>query len=138
MILVYLNPTSTPIWDDDEPRNDAHDVENIVEALFREPPMQPHTLYHEILQCYTNMLSRSKEVIDDQIRTCVRIIEKDRKYIPALLCMAVALALNGQQSKARNQLKRICKLSYDPTFADEFEASYLMLSSLYIENKKYD
>jgi len=138
MVLVYLSPTGTPMWEDREARPDATDAIQVIEGLKQEAAMKPSTLYHEILWLYADLLTRQKVKIDNVIRSCVRIYENNKNYVPALLCMATALFLNKQGPKARNQLKRIAKTPYSREYAREFEESYLFLGSIYIESKKYD
>ena len=110
----------------------------VIEGLKQEAAMKPSTLYHEILWLYADLLTRQKVKVDNVIRSCVRIYENNKNYVPALLCMATALFLNKQGPKARNQLKRIAKTPYSRDYAREFEESYLFLGSIYIESKKYD
>jgi tetratricopeptide repeat protein 21B len=40
--------------------------------------------------------------------------------------------------KARNQLKRIAKMTYNSDEAEEFERSWLLLADIYIQAGKYD
>lgn len=139
MILIYLNPTGVPMWEDtEEIREDAGEAIRVIESLLREAPMYPRSEYHEVLLCYSDMLTRSKSKIDQVAHTCLKINERNKNFVPALLCMATAFMLNKQIPKARNQLKRISKLPYDPEFAADFENAYLMLSGIYIRTKKYD
>eukprot|EP00750_Incisomonas_marina_P015645 INCI18415.3.p1 GENE.INCI18415.3~~INCI18415.3.p1 ORF type:complete len:1335 (-),score=288.83 INCI18415.3:1148-5152(-) len=139
MILIYLNPTGVPMWEDSEEiREDAGEAIRVIESLLREAPMHPRTEYHEVLQCYSDMLTRSKSKIDQVAHTCLKINERNKNFVPALLCMATAFMLNKQIPKARNQLKRISKLPYDPEYASDFEDAYLMLSGIYIRTKKFD
>lgn len=51
--------------------------------------------------------------------------------------MATAYMLQKQAPKARNQLKRISKMEYEPELAEEFERAWLLLSDIYI-NVKYE
>ncbi|RLN44133.1 hypothetical protein BBJ28_00010612 [Nothophytophthora sp. Chile5] len=46
--------------------------------------------------------------------------------------------LEAYAPKARNQLKRIAKMPYDQTLADDFERSYLLLADIYINRGKFD
>ena len=52
--------------------------------------------------------------------------------------MAIAFRLNGNNTKMRNTLKRIAKLSYKSDCWKEFERSYLLLATTYIERDKND
>lgn len=43
-----------------------------------------------------------------------------------------------QTPRARNQLKRIAKMNWNPIDAEEFEKSWLLLADIYIQSAKYD
>ncbi len=43
-----------------------------------------------------------------------------------------------QTPRARNQLKRIAKMNWNPVDAEEFEKSWLLLADIYINSGKYD
>lgn len=138
MIRIYLNPAGNHMWEEKESRPDAIGAVQVIGTLLREARMQPHTNMDTVLQCYANLLTRNPKKIKSVLHACVKLIEKDRGFVPALLCMAIALAVNDQMPKARNQLKRICKLPYKQEWAEEFEETYLMLATIYIESKKFD
>lgn len=52
--------------------------------------------------------------------------------------MATAYMMLKQPPRARNQLKRIAKMSWSIIDADEFEKSWLLLADIYIHSGKYD
>lgn len=52
--------------------------------------------------------------------------------------MATAYMILKQTPKARNQLKRIAKMNWNPIDAEEFEKSWLLLADIYIQSAKYD
>lgn len=52
--------------------------------------------------------------------------------------MATAHMILKQIPKARNQLKRIAKMTWNPIDADDFEKSWLLLADIYIQSGKYD
>jgi tetratricopeptide repeat protein 21B len=54
------------------------------------------------------------------------------------LGLALALKLEGAETKARNMLKRIAKLEYNPEFWREYERSYLILAEGYVSREKPD
>lgn len=58
--------------------------------------------------------------------------------MPALLGMATAYMILKQTPRARNQLKRIAKMNWNPAEAEEFEKSLLLLADIYIQSGKYD
>jgi len=52
--------------------------------------------------------------------------------------MATAYMILKQTPRARNQLKRISKMIWNPIDAEEFEKSWLLLADIYIQSAKYD
>ena len=143
MVRIYISPggIGTYLWDQqsfENNRGEAQEAQDVIESLMREPPMLPHTKHDEILLCYGKLMTRQKEDIDYVLRKCLKIIEVERQFVPALLCMSVALKMINQNGKARNQLKRICKIPYRRIYGREFEEAYLMLANIYMGTKKYD
>ena len=63
-------------------------------------------------------------------------LQKD--HVPALLGMATAHMILKQTPRARNQLKRIAKMNWNPIDAEDFERSWLLLADIYIQSAKYD
>lgn len=51
---------------------------------------------------------------------------------------SVGYMLLKQQSRARNQLKRVAKMNWTPEFGDDIEKSWLLLADVYIQSSKYD
>lgn len=105
------------------------------------------SLKAEIMSAYVIMATKRKVDIERAIATLVDILNVDRDNIPALLvCLnpfthkatAVAHMLLKQAPRARSQLKHIATLQYDPTYASEFEKSWLLLADLYIESNKFE
>lgn len=52
--------------------------------------------------------------------------------------MATAYMILKQTPRAKTQLKRISKMSWNPIDAEEFEKSWLLLADTYIQSAKYD
>ena len=77
--------------------------------------------------------TKSKVNIEKGIQLLLAILEKESDYVPAILLLAISYILIKQDSKARNQLKRIAKMPYNPLAAEEFEQSYLLLTEIYTE-----
>ncbi|XP_045724655.1 tetratricopeptide repeat protein 21B isoform X2 [Mirounga angustirostris] len=61
-----------------------------------------------------------------------------KDHIPALLGMATAYMILKQTPRARNQLKRIAKMNWNPIDAEDFEKGWLLLADIYIQSAKYD
>jgi len=142
IVRVYISPggIGTYLWDlqslDDE--GEAEEARRVIECLMLEPPMLPHTNADTVRLCYARMLTQHGPSVKEAQKQLIRIIQQDKSFVPALLCMSVALQMIGQAPKARNQLKRICKLKYNRMYAAEFEEAYLMLATIYVNSKKYD
>ena len=108
IVRIYISPggIGTYLWDQqsfENNRGEAQEAQDVIESLMREPPMLPHTKHDEILLCYGKLMTRQKEDIDYVLRKCLKIIEVERQFVPALLCMSVALKMINQNGKARNK-----------------------------------
>ena len=57
----------------------------------------------------------------------VATLKIDSECVPALRGMSMALLMLKQTPKARNCLRRIHKMKYDPTFAEDYEVSCNLL-----------
>lgn len=148
MIEIYLNPDNENFWDSsdsgssDMSANTKEQTENIriANTLLDELPVkQERNVRVKVLEAYAVLAVRSKPMLDKAIQLFMELLETvDKDYVPALLGLATAYMLTKQQPKARNQLKRIAKMTYDQTLADDFERSYLMLADIYVGRAKYD
>ncbi|RLN49385.1 hypothetical protein BBJ29_009436 [Phytophthora kernoviae] len=146
MIEIYLNPDNENIWDaanDSSEGNTKEQTENlrIANTLLDELPVArtERDAKLRVLEAYAVLAVRTKSMLDKAIQLFMEILETvDRDYVPALLGLAMGYMLTKQQPKARNQLKRIAKMNYDQTLADEFERSYLLLADIYINRGKFD
>ena len=58
--------------------------------------------------------------------------------MPLFLGMAIGHMILKQTPRARNQLKRIAKMTWNSEDADEFEQSWLKLADIYVQAGKYD
>ncbi|CEG46469.1 Tetratricopeptide TPR1 [Plasmopara halstedii] len=146
MIEIYLNPDNESLWDsghDGTEDNTKEQADNlrIANTLLDELPIarSERDAKLRVLEAYAVLAGRTKSMLDKSIQLFVEILETvDRDYVPALLGLATGYMLTKQQPKARNQLKRIAKMPYDQTLADEFERSYLLLADIYINRGKFD
>ncbi|KAJ0406797.1 hypothetical protein ATCC90586_000850 [Pythium insidiosum] len=155
MIEIYLNPDNENLWEPtgNNSNDSGHDAmgassnskeqtENIriANTLLDELPVKSDkNVQLKVLEAYAVLAVKTKSMLDKSIQLFMEILEShDRDYVPALLGLATAYMLTKQQPKARNQLKRIAKMPYDQTLAEDFERSYLMLADIYIERSKYD
>ncbi|OQS06545.1 hypothetical protein THRCLA_01407 [Thraustotheca clavata] len=138
MIEIYLNPDNENMWDSPEDSS-KEQTENIriANALMDELP-QERTFKLRVLEGYAVMATKTKPAIEKAISVFLEILEQDKDNVAALLALATGYMLAKQQPKARNQLKRIAKMNYDASIADEFERSYILLADIYISRSKYD
>lgn len=138
MIDIYLNPDNENIWTEGEVGPEQ--LENIrVATKLLEELSGERTIRLRILEAYVLLSSKRKENVEKATNRFTDILEThDKNYVPAMLGLSIAYTLSGQESKARNFLKRIAKMSYDQKAAVEFEKSYLLLADLYAGRAKYD
>ena len=136
MVELYLNPESEEMWEDDG--QDTGEAVRVAEKLLREITRRPKTREVMVLESYALMCTKQKQNIERSVQRFVEMVSADKDYVPAICGMANALMLLRQVPKARNQLKRIHKMTYNPDYADDFERGWLMLANIYIGNGKYD
>ena len=110
----------------------------VITKLLREPALQPHTLKHEVLECYALMATREKNNVEKGVQQATRLVNVHRNEVSVLLCLATGLMLQKQTPKARNHLKTISKIPYNADDSEAYERSWLLLSDIYIETSKYD
>ncbi|CAK4097343.1 unnamed protein product [Aphanomyces euteiches] len=138
MIEIYINPDSENMWDNpDNATKEQNENIRIAHALLDE--LSPEkSVRIRVLECYAIMAAKTKPMVEKATTLLLEILEEDRDNVPALLALATAYMLAKQQPKARNQLKRIAKMNYDPAIPDEFERSYILLADIYVSRSKYD
>ncbi|KAJ1556724.1 Tetratricopeptide repeat protein 21B, partial [Cladochytrium tenue] len=98
----------------------------------------PKSFRTQVLECHAWMASKKKQDIERAITVLTDILTREKEYIPALLGLSVAHMLLKQPPRARNHLKRIAKMDWEPEFADDFERSWLLLADIHIQGGKYD
>lgn len=132
MIEIYLNPDNIELFQETaEAKGDNSEQVGSAEKLLadlqglNEPEL---ALKVSVLECYVHMASKNKSRIDVALNSLVSLVSTDatRDYVPALLAMANAFVLRGEPAKARNQLKRISKMNYDPGATNNGKASQRM------------
>ena len=130
MVEIYLNPDNENIWEgmDGDGAGNANQVNmeavKICERLLREIKRKPKSLRHEMLECHALIGTKTRPNIELALSRFVETLKVDSECVPALRGMAMALLMLKQTPKARNCLKRIHKMKYDPTFAEDFEVSF--------------
>ncbi|XP_025066742.1 tetratricopeptide repeat protein 21B isoform X1 [Alligator sinensis] len=110
------------------------------EKLLKE--LKPHTIQGHIqlriMENYCLMATKQKSNVEQALNTFTEVVVAEKDHIPALLGMATAYMILKQTPRARNQLKRIAKMNWNPIDAEEFEKSWLLLADIYIQSAKYD
>jgi len=137
MIEIYLNPENETNWDElvlDRGEEPSEAV-RASEKLLRELPFSPR---QQVLECYTLMCYKTKSHLEKAVSTLLELLNTEREYLPALVCLSQAYLMLKQAPKARNHLKRVAKMQFMAEMADDFERGWLMLSDVYIVSGKYD
>ncbi|XP_034282528.1 tetratricopeptide repeat protein 21B isoform X4 [Pantherophis guttatus] len=91
-----------------------------------------------IMENYCLMATKQKSNVERALQAFTEIVTNEKDHVPALLGMATAYMILKQTPRARNQLKRISKMNWNPIDAEEFEKSWLLLADIYIQSSKYD
>ena len=91
-----------------------------------------------MLEAYTLVAYRQKAQIEHAISQLLELLNLERDYLPALVCLSQAYLMLKQSPKARNHLKRVAKMQFLAELADDFEQGWLMLADIYIGGGKYD
>uniref|UniRef100_A0A8C6VC71 Tetratricopeptide repeat protein 21B n=1 Tax=Naja naja TaxID=35670 RepID=A0A8C6VC71_NAJNA len=91
-----------------------------------------------IMENYCLMATKQKPNVERALQAFTEIVTNEKDHVPALLGMATAYMILKQTPRARNQLKRISKMNWNPIDAEEFEKSWLSLADIYIQSSKYD
>ncbi|XP_040296219.1 tetratricopeptide repeat protein 21B [Bufo bufo] len=152
MIEICLNPDNETVGGevfdnlDGDMGNSTEKQESVqlavrtAEKLLKE--LKPQTLQghiqHRIMENYCLMATKQKANVERALNTFTEVAAAEKDHVPALLGMATAYMILKQTPRARNQLKRISKMNWNPTDAEEFEKSLLLLADIYIQSGKHD
>uniref|UniRef100_A0A803TDW6 Tetratricopeptide repeat protein 21B n=1 Tax=Anolis carolinensis TaxID=28377 RepID=A0A803TDW6_ANOCA len=91
-----------------------------------------------IMENYCLVATKQKSNVERALNAFTEVVVNEKDHVPALLGMAIAYMILKQTPRARNQLKRISKMNWNPIDAEEFEKSWLLLADIYIQSSKYD
>ncbi|XP_066201690.1 tetratricopeptide repeat protein 21B isoform X1 [Saccopteryx leptura] len=152
MIEICLNPDNETVGGevfenlDGDLGNSTEKQESVqlavrtAEKLLKE--LKPQTVEGRVqlrvLENYCLMATKQKSNVEKALNTFTEIATSEKDHIPALLGMATAYMILKQTPRARNQLKRIAKMNWNPIDAEDFERSWLLLADIYIQSAKYD
>uniref|UniRef100_A0A4W2GQJ0 Tetratricopeptide repeat protein 21B n=1 Tax=Bos indicus x Bos taurus TaxID=30522 RepID=A0A4W2GQJ0_BOBOX len=152
MIEICLNPDNETVGGevfenlDADLGNSTEKQESVqlavrtAEKLLKE--LKPQTVQGQvqlrIMENYCLMATKQKSNVEQALNTFTEIAASEKDHVPALLGMATAHMILKQTPRARNQLKRIAKMNWNPIDAEDFERSWLLLADIYIQSAKYD
>ncbi|XP_053120307.1 tetratricopeptide repeat protein 21B isoform X2 [Hemicordylus capensis] len=152
MIEICLNPDNETVGgevfenlnnDTDSSTEKQESVQLAVrtaEKLLKE--LKPQTgqghVQLRIMENYCLMATKQKSNVERALNAFTEVVVAEKDHVPALLGMATAYMILKQTPRARNQLKRISKMNWNPIDAEEFEKSWLLLADIYIQSAKYD
>ncbi|XP_061464567.1 tetratricopeptide repeat protein 21B [Rhineura floridana] len=152
MIEICLNPDNETVGgevfehlygDTDSSTEKQESVQLAVrtaEKLLKE--LKPQTaqghVQLRIMENYCLVATKQKSNVERALNAFTEIVVEEKDHVPALLGMATAYMILKQIQRARNQLKRISKMNWNPIDAEEFEKSWLLLADIFIQSSKYD
>ncbi|XP_062519917.1 tetratricopeptide repeat protein 21B-like isoform X2 [Corticium candelabrum] len=108
------------------------------EKLLKELRPKPGSQQMTVLEAFCFLATKSKPNVEKALNMFMEIAAAERDHVPALYGMAAAYMVLKQTPRARNQLKRIAKMSWTAENADKFERSWLLLADIYIQSGKFD
>eukprot|EP00057_Strongylocentrotus_purpuratus_P033961 XP_793431.3 PREDICTED: tetratricopeptide repeat protein 21B [Strongylocentrotus purpuratus] len=151
MIEICINPDNETIGGetfesgdlDQASINEKADSEQVAaktaEKLIKELKPSEGSDTHLIQEIYVLMATKSKANIEKALSAFMELVSNsERENVPALLGVATAYMMLKQTPRARNQLKRIAKMEWNPVDSEEFEKSWLLLGDVYINSGKFD
>ncbi|XP_053264599.1 tetratricopeptide repeat protein 21B isoform X3 [Podarcis raffonei] len=152
MIEICLNPDNETVGGEvfehlDGDANSSTEKQESVQLAVRTAEkllkeLKPQTaqghVQLRIMENYCLVATKQKSNVERALNAFTEIVVDEKDHIPALLGMATAYMILKQTQRARNQLKRISKMNWNPVDAEEFEKSWLLLADIFIQSSKYD
>ena len=83
---------------DERPGVDPGEAVNAAEKLLRELPSSPR---QAVLECYTLMAYKAKVQVEKACAKLLELLNIERDYVPALVCLSQAYLMLKQSPKAR-------------------------------------
>ncbi|XP_073916282.1 tetratricopeptide repeat protein 21A isoform X3 [Castor canadensis] len=147
MVQICLNPDNDNVGGEafegqaNESRKESQQQGvRTAEKLLRE--FFPHTAMGQtqlrLLQSLCLLATREKANVEAALGTFIEMAHAEKDSVPALLAMAQAYMLLKQIPKARTQLKRLAKVPWALTEAEDLEKSWLLLADIYCQGGKFD
>ena len=152
MIEICLNPDNQMLGgevfesvDSDvhaESRDSQEMALRTADKLLKElkPKAGQQQISFKLLQGMLQLASKNKANIERALQDFLQLAAQDnqRENVGAVLGMATAYMLLKQTPRARNQLKRVSKYSWNFEDAEQLERCWLLLADIYIQGGKYD
>ena len=152
MIEICLNPDNQMLGgevfesvDSDvhaESRDSQEMALRTADKLLKElkPKAGQQTISFQLLQGMLQLATKNKANIERALQDFLQLAAQDnqRENVGAVLGMATAYMLLKQTPRARNQLKRVSKYSWNFEDAEYLERCWLLLADIYIQGGKYD
>lgn len=126
-----------PLWRRD-PQGGGTDAVATANRLLQVSAMQRAPQQARTLQAYVQIASHQRAQLEAATKSLLAVLKADRDHVPSLVALCTAFMVQGQQPKARNQLKRLAKMPFAHEHAADFEAAWLILAELYAGSGKYD
>ncbi|CAG9463601.1 unnamed protein product [Pedinophyceae sp. YPF-701] len=152
MAEIYLDPDNSSLWGGMQAEDGAGAQRGAPDRAGLEAGIQAAktlmqsltlprwrtTLRHRVLECYVLMSSGEQADVEKALSDLLDMAQNDRDNVTVLLAMASAFVFLKQKPKARNQLKRVSKIPFNPDAADDFERAWLLLANIYVGGGKFD
>jgi tetratricopeptide repeat protein 21B len=144
MLSIYLNPDYLQLFEESgEMPSSASSLvaaQRLVDDLKSNPLIDERKI--NVYQSWIMIHSRAKPQLEQAV-TLLASMQPTKEdsggdYVPGRLAAAYAQFMLKQESKARNVLKRLNKLSFRSEDADEFEKAWLLMADMYIQSGKFD
>ncbi|XP_003794524.1 tetratricopeptide repeat protein 21A isoform X1 [Otolemur garnettii] len=151
MVQICLNPDNEIMGGDvfenlvaqskatDRKEIEQHGVRT-AEKLLRD--FYPHTAMGQtqlqLLHGLCLLATREKANMEAALGTFIEMVQAEKDSIPALLALSQTYLLLKQIPKARTQLKRLAKVPWVLTEAEDLEKSWLLLADIYCQGGKFD
>ena len=153
MIEICINPDNQMLGGDvfetvdsdisAEVQNSEEMALRTADKLLRELKPRPgqQMMSFQLLQGMLLMATKNKASIERALQDFLSLAsmeQQGRENVGAILGMATAYQLLKQTPRARNQLKRVAKHSWNFDDAEYLERCWLLLADIYIQSGKFD
>lgn len=116
-------------------------AERLLKDLKPQPGgMDNEALNHRLLHNFLQLASKQKFQIESALQDFTELASKEeyQNMVGPVLGMASALVQLKQTQRAKNQLKRIARITWNFEEAEYLERSWLILADIYIQANKLD